>query len=857
MFDFLKDLNEIQRQAVECIDGPVMIIAGAGSGKTRALTYRVAYLIKKGVNPFNILALTFTNKAAREMKERIHGLVGSTEAMNVWMGTFHSVFAKILRFEGHRLGYPSNFTIYDEEDSRSLMKNIIKERNLDDKKYKFSYVLSRISSAKNNLLSPEDYAQNTEIMMQDKSSGLPEISILYNIYNKRLFKATAMDFDDLLFNMNVILRDFPEVLYKYQRKFHYVLVDEYQDTNYAQYLILKKLAANDENLCVVGDDAQSIYSFRGANIENILNFKKDYPDAHVFKLEQNYRSTQNIVNAANSIIAKNKKQIFKEIWTDNAEGNKIQLIKASTDTEEATMVANSIFETKMNNQLQNDAFAILYRTNAQSRSLEEALRKLNIPYRIYGGLSFYRRREIKDLLAYYRLAINNDDDSAFQRIINYPIRGIGKSTIEKLIVVANEAGKSMLEVINDISDQRTTINEKLGFNHGITSKLIGFATMIKSYSAQLKKKDAYELAKHIAYSSGIIRDLTEDKTAEGISRSENIEELINAIKEFTEAPRPNNIDIDLDYIDNPETPEDKLLITNNEQLTTNSEPEPEIVNFEQRITNNEQRTLDEFMQEVSLLTDADKDNKEDNNKVVLMTVHQAKGLEFQYVYVTGLEENLFPSMMSMSSREDIEEERRLFYVAVTRAEVKVTISHCQTRYRWGNITYCEPSRFLEEIDPRYIDVLVRKSTFQNNDSTSSYKRNYRTTNNEQRITNNDDRVSEPDINYQLKQHKNLKSLKDISIIGSTNSKQHKTDIEQRTTNNEQLTSNNEQLSTNNEFVASDTLNLTTGMEVEHQRFGKGKVITIEGKDANKKATVHFQSVGPKQLLLRFAKLKVL
>lgn len=783
MSDILKDLNEVQRKAVECIEGPVMIIAGAGSGKTRALTYRVAYLLKQNVNPFNILALTFTNKAAKEMKERIHGLVGSTDAMNVWMGTFHSVFAKILRIEGHRLGYPSNYTIYDDDDSKSIIKSIIKEKNLDDKKYRPGFVLSRISSAKNNLLSPEDYANNTELILQDKSSGLAELASIYSIYNKRCFKATAMDFDDLLFNMNVILRDFTEVLYKYQRKFEYILVDEYQDTNYAQYLILKKLAANNENICVVGDDAQSIYSFRGANIENILNFKSDYPDAHIFKLEQNYRSTQNIVNAANSIIVKNKKQIFKQIWTENSEGQKINLLKANTDTEEASMIANSIFETKMNNQLQNNSFAILYRTNAQSRSLEEALRKLNIPYRIYGGLSFYKRKEIKDLLSYFRLTFNHDDDEALVRVINYPARGIGKTTIEKLIVVANENEKSIFEIISNIENFNT------GLNSGVSAKLLGFATMIKSYSAMIKKKDAYELAKHISFSSGIMHDLNEDKTAEGVNRAENIEELINAIKEFTESDRPN-LDIEL-------TEETEQT---NQNTETNSQ-------------NNEMRTLDEFMQEVSLLTDADKDDKDDNNKVLLMTIHQAKGLEFPYVYVSGLEENLFPSMMSMSSMEDIEEERRLFYVAITRAEHKLTLSHSQTRYRWGNMTYCEPSRFIEEIDPQYIEIPVKKSIYQN-----------RETSNDKPFPKS---LSEAAAKYSAVAPKNLKKLKEVTA------------------------------SDKNDFVNSDTLDLAAGMEVEHQRFGKGKVVGVEGKDANKKATVMFQSIGQKQLLLRFAKLKII
>ncbi len=797
--DLLKDLNDVQRKAVECTVGPVIIIAGAGSGKTRALTYRVAYLLKNGVNPFNILALTFTNKAAREMKERIYNLVGNTDAMNVWMGTFHSIFAKILRFEGYRLGYSQNYTIYDENDSKSLMRSIIRERGLDDKTYKFSYILNRISSAKNNLLSPEDYANNMEIMMQDKGARMPEIANLFSIYNKRCFKASAMDFDDLLFNMNVLLRDFPDVLYKYQHKFEYILVDEYQDTNYAQYLIIKKLAANNENICVVGDDAQSIYSFRGANIENILNFRKDYSDAKVFKLEQNYRSTQNIVNAANSIIIKNKKQIFKEIWTENAEGSLINLIKATTDSEEATLVAHSIFETKMNNQLQNNAFAILYRTNAQSRSLEESLRKLNIPYRIYGGLSFYRRKEIKDLIAYFRLAINHNDDEALLRIINYPARGIGKSTTEKLIVVANEAEKNITEVISNISEYKTELGS------GVINKLQSFITMIKSFTAQLKTKDAFTLAKLIAFSSGIMKDLTDDKTTEGVSKLENIEELLNAIKEFTEN---ESYSVDADLMESPDSEQSP----NSEIITPNSElPTP-----------NSFRTLDIFLQDVSLLTDADKDDKEDNNKVLMMTVHQAKGLEFPYVYVTGLEENLFPSMMSMNSRDDIEEERRLFYVAVTRAQQKVTLSYSQNRYKWGNMTYCEPSRFIDEIDSRYIEIPVRKSIYNNDNAFEEPTSTYKAKNTKSGIRNPKSTTPQSILSTP----KNLKKLKDVTSDDDGG------------------------------YVNSDTLNLSEGMEVEHLRFGRGKIIGVEGKDANKKATVLFNNIGKKQLLLKFAKLKV-
>lgn len=594
MRNFLNELNEAQRIAVEVTDGPVMIIAGAGSGKTRALTYRIAYLLSKGVDSFNILSLTFTNKAAREMKERIFQLVGP-DARNLWMGTFHSVFAKILRFEAERLGYPSNFTIYDTDDTKSLMRSIIKEQNLDPKQYVPNYVLHRISSAKSSLLNEIDYVNNAELLMQDKQANKPMIGELFKLYNMRLRKAQAMDFDDLLYYTNVLLRDFPEVLYKYQQKFKYILVDEYQDTNYAQYLIVKKLAANNENICVVGDDAQSIYAFRGANIQNILNFKNDYPDLKTFKLEQNYRSTKVIVNAANSLIAKNKDQIFKEVWTENEEGNKIKLLKATSDNEEGTLVANSIFELKMNNQLNNDAFAILYRTNAQSRSMEEALRKLNIPYRIYGGLSFYKRKEIKDLLAYFRLAINHNDEEALIRIINFPTRGIGQTTIDRLRLLADEHSRSIFRVMESLEFVKSDINQ------GTRSKLNEFVIKIKSYSVMLKTRNAYDLAKHIAISSGLMKALNDDDTPEGVSRIENIDELLNAIKDFTEKPQ--------------------------EQIETGIDEMPA----------NSIRTLDEFMQDIALLTDADNDNEDDNNKVSLMTIHAAKGLEFPYVFVVGMD----------------------------------------------------------------------------------------------------------------------------------------------------------------------------------------------------------------------------
>ncbi|MDY0336258.1 MAG: 3'-5' exonuclease, partial [Bacteroidales bacterium] len=636
MKNLLDDLNEVQKESVINYSGPAMVIAGAGSGKTRVLTYRVAYMLQQGIDPFNILALTFTNKAAREMKERIYNLVGSTEAKSVWMGTFHAIFARVLRVEGYHLGYPSNFTIYDTDDSKSLVRSILKDLGLDPKIYPAGYVLGRISSAKSNLISAQDYNANHELMSQDKMAAKPFIGNIYSMYTARCRRALAMDFDDLLFNMNLLLRDFPDVLLKYQKKFQYILVDEYQDTNYAQYLIVKKLAARHENICVVGDDAQSIYAFRGANIQNILNFEKDYPDLKTYKLEQNYRSTQHIVNAANSVIAYNKEQIFKKIWTQNEEGVKLKLLRTSSDTEEGQLVAQNVFEIKMNNQLPNSEFAVLYRTNAQSRSIEEALRKLNIPYRIYGGLSFYKRKEIKDLLAYFRVVVNAADDEAIKRIINYPARGIGATTLDRLTVTADKMGKTLWEVLANANDYDLKINQ------GILTRIGNFTTMIERFRIEQKVRNAYELARDIAQSSGILTNLNEDKTPEGISRIENIEELLNGIKEFSES---------------------------GEQLEIGGEGTI--------------RSLDKYLQDISLLTDADQDDN-DPDKVSLMTIHSAKGLEFPYVFVVGMEENLFPSIQSITSRADLEEERRLFYVAITRARKQAILSYAENRYRWGN-----------------------------------------------------------------------------------------------------------------------------------------------------------------------------
>ena len=777
--NYLDELNPAQRAAVEYTDGPSMVIAGAGSGKTRVLTYRIAHLINKGVDPFNILSLTFTNKAAREMKERIGQLIGGSEARNIWMGTFHSIFARILRVEAEKLNFPSNFSIYDTQDSKNLIKTIIKEMALDDKLYKPGFVQSRISGAKNNLISPKAYRENAEIMSDDEVSGRGKLVEIYSEYNRRLFKASAMDFDDLLYKTNVLLRDFPDVLHKYQHKFHYLLVDEYQDTNFSQYLIVKKLAALNENLCVVGDDAQSIYGFRGANIQNILNFKKDYPDYQLFKLEQNYRSTKTIVAAANSIIGKNRDQIKKKVWTENDQGEIIKVHRALSDNEEGNYVANDIFSEINNNQLPNSSFAILYRTNSQSRSMEEALRKLNIPYRIYGGLSFYQRKEIKDLLGYFRLTANPNDEESFKRVINYPTRGIGKTTLEKITIKSREVGVSPWRVITEELHQ-------LEVNAGVKKRLTDFATMIKSFRADLDTAEAFNLAEHIAKSTGLLRELYADKTPEGLSRFENIQELLNGIKEFTESDRPE---------------------------------------FEGK-----KPTLSDFLVDVALLTDADQDD-DDKNKVSLMTIHSAKGLEFPYVYVVGMEENLFPSQLSLSERSELEEERRLFYVAVTRAEKKATLTYALTRYRYGQLNHSEPSRFLDEIDPDYVDMPETLEPYEERDtgfgenSWSGFGGSGRT------------------------QHKTYKKPAGAKSTQKSKPEQKKPPVPK----------NLKRVSATSNINAGtvEPGSVVAGTQVEHEKFGKGKVLNVEGQIPNEKATVFFPSVGQKQLLLKFAKLKVL
>ena len=761
--DYLDGLNSSQREAVEQTEGPIMVIAGAGSGKTRVLTYRIAHMIKSGVDPFNILALTFTNKAAKEMTERISNIVGGSEAKNITMGTFHSVFSRILRFNADLLGYPTNFTIYDTQDSKSLLKDIIKELNLDDKTYKPSMVLGRISAAKNNLISPEAYSSNVEIMQEDKISRRPELSRIYTTYANRCQKAGAMDFDDLLFQTNVLLRDFPDVLQHYQHKFRYILVDEYQDTNYAQYLIVKKLAAVYENICVVGDDAQSIYSFRGANIQNILNFKNDYPDYRIFKLEQTYRSTKSIVEAANSVISKNKDQIQKNVWTANDEGNPITVIRTLTDNEEGKVISNKIYDLKKSEGLDYSDFAILYRTNRQSRAFEEALRKLNLPYKIYGGISFYQRKEIKDLLAYFRLSANPRDEEALKRVINYPKRGIGKTSIENLIIASTKYGVSMFDVIQDFNSYPVALN-------GPTkTKMQEFTTMIESFNAQLNKMQAYDLAYHIAKSSGVLKDLysEKDKGPEEVERYQNIEELLNGIKAFTAQQ-----DID------------------------------------------ELKTLSEFMIDVALLTDADSEKEEDKNKITLMTIHSSKGLEFPHVFLVGVEENLFPSQMSLNTRSELEEERRLFYVAVTRAEKTCTISYAASRFVFGSLTSSEPSRFISEINKEYV-------SFENPYNTGRSLGRSLSGNN----TNNETGFS-GGLNKRYEQPRNLRSISEVTSNPGSN-----------------LNKGNEQLK--------------VGYNVLHERFGKGKIIKIEGEGAEKKAVIFFPQEGSKTLLLKFAKLNVI
>ncbi len=773
MNTYLKQLNEPQRAAVLQKDGPMIIIAGAGSGKTRVLTYRIAHLMQQGVDSFNILSLTFTNKAAREMKERIAGVVGHSEAKNLWMGTFHSVFARILRSEADRLGYPSNFTIYDTQDSVRLITAIIKEMNLDKDRYKPKQILSRISSFKNSLITVRAYFNNSDLQQADLEASRPRVGDIYKAYVERCFKSGAMDFDDLLLRTNELLTRFPEVLAKYQDRFRYIMVDEYQDTNHSQYLIVRALADRFQNICVVGDDSQSIYSFRGANINNILNFQKDYPDVKTFKLEQNYRSTSNIVEAANSVIDKNKTKLDKEVWTANDAGESIKIMRTISDGEEGRFVAQSIWDNQMNHQLTNDSFAILYRTNAQSRAMEDALRKKDIKYKIYGGISFYQRKEIKDLLSYLRMLINPNDEEALKRVINYPARGIGATTIDKLAIAANHYNKSIFEILLNLDKVDIKINS------GTKTKLENFVRMIQRFQIEAKTKNAFEIADLVVKNTQLVKDLQKDGTPEGVNKVENVQELLNGIKDF--------------ITDKIETGEDSSLAV--------------------------------FLEDVALATDFDSE-KDDTPRVSLMTIHLSKGLEYPYVYIVGLEESLFPSAMSMNTRSELEEERRLFYVALTRAEKVACLTYAQTRYRWGKLTDGEPSRFLEEIDEKYVEHIAPKPP---EPSANRFIDASLFDDSPKRI-----RFQKP---IQKKRQEFLAKKEKPTIVPPKSKMKKVSEVNSKV----------------NLFDGE----IAVGNFVEHNRFGTGEVIGLEGKGPNKKAEIKFSTVGKKKLLLQFAKLKVI
>jgi len=781
---YLNGLNERQREAVLHMNGPLMIIAGAGSGKTKVLTSRIAHLMFSGVDSFNILALTFTNKAAAEMKERVEKALGNTEARNLYIGTFHSVFARILRAEAAKIGYPQSFTIYDSDDSKSVLKQVINDMGLDDKLYKPNIVLNRISGAKNALVSPAEYAMDNFLKQEDARSNRPQIAEIYASYVARCFKSGAMDFDDLLYKMHELLRDFPDVLHKYQHKFKYILIDEYQDTNPVQYQIAKLLAAAHENLCVVGDDAQSIYSFRGATIENILQFQKDYDDVKLVKLEQNYRSSKSIIEVANHVIKNNKGQIPKELWTDNAEGEKIKLVRTMTDNEEGKFVADAIQENKLRNHFYNKDFAILYRTNAQSRSFEESLRRMGIAYKIYGGLSFYQRKEVKDFIAYLRLIANHKDEEALKRIINYPVRGIGKTTVEKCLVLASENNITFFEVLEKAKG--------FGFKAGTLTAIEEFVTMIKYFQNQLTKHNASDVAVQVGKHTNIVKELFNDKSTEGLARYENVQELLNSIKEWTESP--SNDDGELG-----------------------------------------DKSLGSYLQQITLITDADNDT-ENEDTVKLMTVHAAKGLEFDCVFVVGLEETLFPSGMSINTREELEEERRLFYVAVTRAKKHLWLSYANSRYRFGQLVQNDPSRFIEEMPEDQLDKSSAGGGARNQSSGwgSAYDRMHGGNNRgwqEQRPT------------------KPSASKATGSSPSAPSKPSYMPVVPPSTLNKNHIPSAN--------FTAADPSALEAGMKVEHQKFGFGVIKEIEGSAHNPIALILFDTNGEKKIMLNYAKLSII
>jgi len=769
MQEYLQVLNEPQREAVLHRDGPIMIVAGAGSGKTKVLTTRIAHLMANGVDAFNILALTFTNKAAAEMKERVEKILGNNQARNLYIGTFHSVFARILRAEADKLGYPRNFTIYDTDDAKSVVKTVVNELGLDDKQYKPNVVYNRISGAKNGLITAAEYMNDYAIQQEDVRANRPMLGQIFDAYCKRCFKNGAMDFDDLLLKFYLLLSTHPESLSKYQRKFKYIMIDEYQDTNPSQYQIIKLLGAMHENVAVVGDDAQSIYSFRGATIENILQFQKDYDEVKIVMLEQNYRSSQSILHVANDIIANNKGQLPKTLWTANDEGEKIKLVRTATDNDEGKYVADAIQEQKLRNHFRNNDFAILYRTNAQSRSFEESLRRMNIAYRIYGGISFYQRKEIKDFLSYLRLILNPGDEEALKRIINFPARGIGKTTVEKAIIFANNNDISFWNVLERAAE--------FGYRANTLEVINNFVTTIKMFQSELDKKNAYDLAVIVGKSTGIIKDLFNDKTTEGLARYENIQELLNSIKEFTETP----------------TEDGELL----------------------------DKSLGSYLQQITLLTDAD-DDKGESDVVKLMTIHAAKGLEFPVIFVGGLEETLFPNSMSINTKEELEEERRLFYVAVTRAKAKLYLTYANTRYRFGNLTQNDPSRFIDELPEKYLDRAFAGGNMRNN-QTSHY--------------NPFDKIKNAFKGSGVTDERPRYTDKP-SYVGTAPIK-----IKEHTPSAD--------------FAPSDTSNLQEGAKVEHQKFGFGEVMKMEGAAHNPIATVKFEHNGEKKIMLNYAKLRVM
>ncbi|MCM0718515.1 exodeoxyribonuclease V subunit gamma [Parabacteroides sp. W1-Q-101] len=777
MEEYLNKLNESQREAVEYNEGPSLVIAGAGSGKTRVLTYKIAYLVHLGLAPQSILALTFTNKAAREMKERIAAITGDQTARRLWMGTFHSIFSRILRYEAEHIGYPSNFTIYDTTDSKSLLKAIIKEMQLDDKVYRLGMVQSRISNAKNALVTWKAYEQSKELMQHDIDSKVPLLREIYKRYQNRCQQAGAMDFDDLLLQTNILFRDHPQVLEKYRSFFQFVLVDEYQDTNFAQHLIVQRLCEQHRRICVVGDDAQSIYSFRGANIDNILQFKNQYPGCRIFKLERNYRSTQNIVNAANSLIHKNKEQIHKNVYSEKEEGSKVRISASYSDYEEGYAVASAINELRLRKDYDYADFAILYRTNAQSRILEEALRKRGIPYKIYGGLSFYQRKEIKDIISYLRLIVNPHDEEAFKRVINYPSRGIGDTTVNKVIKAATENNVSLWTVLN------APIDYDLPINSGTAKKLTDFREMIERFIEQNTRLSAEEMAAIVVKESGIVSSLFQDRSVEGISKQENLQELLKGIAEFCELRREEGV---------------------------------------------EQVSLADFLSEVSLLTDQDNDKDEQANKVTMMTVHAAKGLEFKNVFVVGLEEELFPSSMSKDNPRAVEEERRLFYVAITRAEENCVLTYAKSRFRNGQSAMCSPSRFLKDIDVRFLDVPADSSA----DTFAAAR----------------ERFQRPAFTSPFQQPRAVEKEEPsfISPVAQALQRQRLTKVETTTST-----------PASSSAPASDLSGLRVGAKVRHDRFGEGEVIAIEGDGGNAKATVAFTHFGQKQLLLKFARLTII